>query len=88
MYRYFRSGDELDLTAIAGRIAVGIVVGVLVGLTGLGGGMVLLPLLISVLGVPPIVAVGSDAVINFVTKIGAGSLHLRRKGNVSWPLVR
>ncbi len=62
-------------------------VGVLVGLTGLGGGMVLLPLLISVLGVPPIIAVGSDAAINFVTKIGAGSLHLRR-GNVSWPLVR
>jgi uncharacterized membrane protein YfcA len=49
--------------------------------------MVLLPLLISVLGVPPIVAVGSDAVINLVTKIGAGSLHWR-KGNVSWPLVR
>ena len=48
--------------------------------------MVLLPLLISVLGVPPIVAVGSDAVINFVTKIGAGSLHWR-KGNVSWLLV-
>ena len=48
--------------------------------------MVLLPLLISVLGVPPIVAVGSDAVINFVTKIGAGGLHLRR-GNVSWRLV-
>lgn len=75
------------MTAIAGRLAVGLLVGVLVGLTGLGGGMVLLPLLISALGVPPIMAVGSDAVINFVTKIGAGSLHLRR-GNVSWPLVR
>lgn len=75
------------MTAIAGRIGVGLVVGILVGLTGLGGGMVLLPLLITVLGVPPIVAVGSDAAINFVTKIGAGSLHLHR-GNVSWPLVR
>ena len=75
------------MAAISARIAVGLVVGVLVGLTGLGGGMVLLPLLISVLGVPPIVAVGSDAVINFVTKIGAGTLHWR-KGNVSWPLVR
>ena len=74
------------MTAIAGRVAVGLVVGTLVGLTGLGGGMVLLPLLISVLGVPPIVAVGSDAVINFVTKIGAGGLHWRQ-GNVSWPLV-
>jgi uncharacterized membrane protein YfcA len=76
----------LGLTAFAGRIAIGLLVGILVGLTGLGGGMVLLPLLISVLGVPPIVAVGSDAVINFITKIGAGSLHLRQ-GNVSWRLI-
>lgn len=76
----------LDLGAIAGRIAVGLVVGVLVGLTGLGGGMVLLPVLISALGVPLIVAVGSDAVINCITKIGAGGLHWRQ-GNVSWPLV-
>lgn len=76
----------MDLGAIAGRIVVGLVVGILVGLTGLGGGMVLLPLLISVLGVPPIIAVGSDAMINLVTKVGAGGLHWRR-GNVSWPLV-
>lgn len=76
----------LDLGAIAGRVAVGLVVGVLVGLTGLGGGMVLLPVLISVLGVPPILAVGSDAVINCITKIGAGGLHWRQ-GNVSWRLV-
>lgn len=60
--------------------------GVLVGLTGLGGGMVLLPLLISVLGVPPITAVGSDAVINCITKIGAGGLHWRR-GNINWRLA-
>ena len=71
---------------IIGEIAVGLVVGVLVGLTGLGGGMVLLPLLISVLGVPPILAVGSDAVINCITKIGAGGLHWRQ-GNVNWRLV-
>lgn len=76
----------MDLGAIAGRVIVGLIVGTLVGLTGLGGGMVLLPLLISVLGVPPIIAVGSDAVINCITKIGAGSLHWRQ-GNVSWPLV-
>jgi hypothetical protein len=76
----------VDLGTIAGRVIVGLVVGVLVGLTGLGGGMVLLPLLISVLGVPPIIAVGSDSVINCITKIGAGSLHWRQ-GNVSWPLV-
>lgn len=71
---------------VAGRIIVGLIVGILVGLTGLGGGVALLPLLITVLGVPPIIAVGSDAVINCITKIGAGTLHWRR-GNVSWRLV-
>jgi uncharacterized membrane protein YfcA len=76
----------VDSATIAARIAVGFLVGTLVGLTGLGGGMVLLPLLISVLGVPPIIAVGSDAVINCITKIGAGALHWRQ-GNVSWRLV-
>jgi uncharacterized protein len=76
----------MDPGTIAGEVAVGLVVGTLVGLTGLGGGMVLLPLLISVLGVPPILAVGSDAVINSITKIGAGGLHWRQ-GNVNWRLV-
>jgi uncharacterized membrane protein YfcA len=76
----------MDLGTIAGEVAVGLFVGTLVGLTGLGGGMLLLPLLISVLGVPPILAVGSDAVINCVTKIGAGGLHWRQ-GNVNWKLV-
>jgi uncharacterized membrane protein YfcA len=80
------TGDAQAVSQIAGRITVGLFVGMLVGLTGLGGGMVLLPLLISVLGVPPILAVGSDAVINLITKIGAGTLHWRN-GNVSWPLV-
>ena len=80
------NGVAVDPGTIAARVTVGLIVGTLVGLTGLGGGMVLLPLLISILGVPPIIAVGSDAVINCVTKIGAGSLHWRR-GNVSWRLV-
>lgn len=80
------NGVAVDLGTITARISVGIVVGFLVGLTGLGGGMLLLPLLISVLGVPPIIAVGSDAVINCITKIGAGALHWRR-GNVSWRLA-
>jgi uncharacterized protein len=71
---------------IAARVLIGLLVGILVGLTGIGGGLLLVPLLISVLGVPPIIAIGTDAVINFVTKIGAGGVHWR-KGNVRWPLV-
>jgi uncharacterized protein len=68
------------------KIIIGMLVGVLVGLTGLGGGVLLLPILIFGLSVPPIVAVGSDAAFNALTKIGAGLLHWRH-GNVNWRLV-
>src|SRR5438034_9998351 len=62
-------------------IFIGLLVGTLIGMTGLGGGVLLLPILIFVLKVPPILAVGSDAVFNFGTKIGSGWMHLR-KGTV------
>lgn len=76
----------MHLDIITGGAFIGLVVGILVGLTGFGGGLLLVPLLVSVLGVPPIVAVGSDAVISCLTKIGAGWLHWYR-GNVRWRLV-
>lgn len=68
------------------KIMIGMLVGTLVGLTGLGSGMLLLPILIFGLGVPPIIAVGSDASFNVLTKIGAGLLHWRH-GNVNWRLI-
>lgn len=66
---------------------VGTVVGLLVGLTGLGSGVLLLPVLIFGLGIPPIVAVGSDAAFSALTKLGAGFLHWRQH-TVNWRLVR
>jgi len=71
---------------IAGKILVGFFVGTLIGLTGLGGGVLLLPILIFGLRVPAIVAVGSDAVFNFFTKIPASIVHLR-KGTVRRKVV-
>lgn len=68
------------------KIFVGMLVGTLVGLTGLGGAVLLLPILIFGLGIPPIVAVGSDAAFNALTKLGAGFFHWRR-GTVNWRLV-
>jgi hypothetical protein len=68
------------------KILIGFVVGSLIGLTGLGGGVLLLPLLIFVLHVPAIMAVGSDAVFNFITKIGSSVVHLR-KGTVRRKVV-
>ena len=57
---------------------VGFGVGTLIGMTGLGGGVLLLPILIFGLHVPAMRAVGSDALFNFITKIGASIVHLRR----------
>lgn len=68
------------------KILVGFVVGVLIGLSGVGGGVMLLPVLIFGLGYPPIVAVGSDALFNFFTKIPASMLHLK-KGTVRRKVV-
>lgn len=63
------------------KVLIGFVVGTLIGLTGLGGGVLLLPMLIFGLRVPAIIAVGSDALFNFLTKIPASILHLT-KGTV------
>jgi len=71
---------------IVARVFAGLIVGILVGLTGVGGGILLVPILTSALGVPPIIAVGSDAAVNCITKLGAGLVHWRR-GNVNWDLV-
>jgi len=60
------------------KIAVGFGVGVLIGMSGVGGGVLLLPVLIFGLGYAPRVAVGSDALFNFFTKIPASLLHLKR----------
>src|SRR5258708_35292187 len=68
------------------KILVGFGVGTLIGMTGLGGGVLLLPILIFGLHVPAIRAVGSDALFNFVTKIGASIVHLR-KGTVRRKVV-
>ncbi|MFV1980443.1 MAG: sulfite exporter TauE/SafE family protein, partial [Rhodothermia bacterium] len=60
-------------------ILVGLLIGTLVGISGIGGAVMLLPLLIIVLKVPPLIAVGSDAVFAALTKIGAGAVHFRQK---------
>src|SRR5450755_1944223 len=71
---------------LAAKILVGFVVGVLIGMSGVGGGVLLLPILIFGLKIPAIVAVGSDAMFNFFTKIPAGLLHLK-KGTVRRKVV-
>lgn len=71
---------------IAFKILIGLFVGFLIGLTGVGGGVLLLPILIFGLGIPAIVAVGSDAAFNFLTKIPSGIVHFQ-KGTVRQRVV-
>src|SRR5688572_13093456 len=59
-------------------ILFGLGVGVLVGITGMGGGSLMTPLLILVLGVKPVVAVGTDLAYAAVTKTVGGFKHLRQ----------
>jgi uncharacterized protein len=74
------------MSMLVAKILVGFIVGILIGLSGVGGGVLLLPVLIFGLKVPAITAVGSDALFNFFTKIPASLLHLK-KGTVKGKVV-
>ncbi len=58
-------------------ITLGLLVGSLVGLTGVGGGAVLTPLLILVIGVRPITAIGTDLAFAAITKSVGAYQHKR-----------
>lgn len=58
---------------------IGLFIGFLVGLTGMGGGSLLAPIMILVLKVPPIWAVGTDNAYSAVTKALGSIIHIRQK---------
>ncbi len=64
----------------------GFVVGILVGLTGVGGGSLMTPLLTLLFGVSPTVAVGTDLAFAAMTK-SAGTFTHKLRGTVNWPIV-
>lgn len=68
-------------------IASGFAVGLLVGLTGVGGGSLMTPLLTLLFGVNPTVAVGTDLAFASVTKT-AGTFAHRFRGTVHWEIVK
>src|SRR5438046_4386748 len=65
----------------------GFVVGAIVGLTGMGGGSLMTPLLILLFGIHPATAVGTDLLYASATKAG-GSLVHGIAHNIEWPAVR
>ena len=66
---------------------LGLCVGVLVGMTGVGGGSLMTPLLILMFGVPPVTAVSTDLVVAAVTKIGGSVIH-GFAHSIDWRVVR
>ena len=64
----------------------GFAIGALVGLTGVGGGSMMTPLLVLVFGVAPVTAVGTDLLFAALTKTGGAWAHARRQ-NVDWSIV-
>jgi uncharacterized membrane protein YfcA len=62
-------------------MAFGLGVGILIGLTGIGGGSLMTPLLVLFAGVPPVMAIGTDLAYGAVTKTLGGWRHWR-KGTV------
>jgi len=64
----------------------GLFIGAVVGLTGMGGGALMTPVLVLFFGIPPLAAVSSDLVVSLIMKPVGGAVHLRR-GTVNKPLV-
>jgi uncharacterized protein len=60
-------------------VVFGLGVGMLVGMTGVGGGSLMTPLLILAAGVQPVIAVGTDLAYGAVTKTVGGWRHLRQQ---------
>jgi uncharacterized membrane protein YfcA len=64
----------------------GFVVGAIVGLTGVGGGSLMTPLLVLLFGIHPATAVGTDLLHAAITKAGGTYVHAK-KGRVDWRIT-
>jgi uncharacterized membrane protein YfcA len=69
------------------KTLAGVIVGFVIGLTGMGGGALMTPVLVLFFGVNPGSAVSADVVTSLVLKPFGGGVHIRR-GTVNWRLVQ
>ena len=70
-----------------GYIIAGFVVGLLVGLTGVGGGSLMTPILVLFFHIKPALAVGTDLLYAAITK-SVGIFAHGKLGNIDWKIVR
>ena len=74
-------GSGVESVSLWAVLGVGLITGVLVGVLGVGGGFIRMPLMVYLLGVPTHVAVGTD-LFEVVVSAGYGTLTHALKGNV------
>ena len=67
---------------VIGLILIGLMVGIAIGLSGLGGAPLLLPSLV-IMGIPPQLVIGADLAFIFGTKLFASILHGKER-NINW----
>ncbi|WP_425061531.1 sulfite exporter TauE/SafE family protein [Rhizomicrobium palustre] len=70
-----------------GYVASGLLVGCAVGLTGVGGGSLMTPILILIFGISPVAAVGTDLLYAAATK-SVGSVVHGAHATIDWKIVR
>jgi uncharacterized membrane protein YfcA len=68
-------------------VLAGAIVGFVVGMTGMGGGALMTPILVIFFHISPTAAVSSDLIAAMVMKPVGGGVHIRRR-TVRWPLVK
>jgi uncharacterized protein len=69
------------------RVAAGALTGLVVGMTGVGGGALMTPILLLAFGTAPLTAVGTDLWFAAITKLAVAGLHVRT-GLIDWEITR
>ena len=76
----------LDILEMAVRLIFGLLIGFCIGLTGIGGGVLVLPTLTLLFRMNAVMAVGTASFYAFLTKVSATFHHARLK-NIDWKLA-
>jgi uncharacterized membrane protein YfcA len=77
---------DLDVAAVVGLLVLGAASGILAGLLGVGGGIIMVPAMVVLFGIPPAVAKGTSLAVIVPTSI-IGTWRNRRNGNADIPIA-
>jgi uncharacterized membrane protein YfcA len=70
---------EVFISELALHIGLGFIIGTFIGMTGIGGGVLVQPALIHLIGIAPVPAVGTGLAFAFLVKAGGALSHIRLK---------